>query len=109
MTSDGSEHRPEPAWCCRTSTGTVLHVWAQPGASRSGLASIHDGCLKIRIAAPPADGRANTEIIRFLANLLKVPRSAVTIQRGASSRRKIVSIANVDPTHVLRQLEAPGG
>lgn len=68
-------------------------MWIQPGAARSSLAGVHDGCLKLRIAAPPIDGRANDEVCAFLARRLDVPRSIIRIEQGESSRRKRVRLA----------------
>ena len=66
----------------------AVHV--VPRASKSEIIGEHDGALKIRLAAPPVDGAANRELIRFLAKLLRVPQNAVEIISGASSRRKVV-------------------
>lgn len=65
----------------------------------------HGDALKIRIAAPPADGAANDELIRFLAVRLRVPRSAIAITAGGSSRRKTVSITGIETAAALRVLE----
>ena len=74
----------------------ALHV--QPGAKRTEVAGVHgDGTqarLKIRLAAPPVDGKANAELVRFLAEAFGVPRSRVTLVRGATSRQKTVRIAS---------------
>lgn len=69
----------------------TLHV--QPGAKKSGVAGLHGDALKIRIAAPATDNKANAALIEFLAGVLGVPMSAVTIRKGATSRRKVVEIA----------------
>ena len=65
-----------------------------PRASRSEIVGLHDGALKIRIAAPPVEGAANNELVRFLAKKLSVPRSAVTLASEANSRSKTIRIAN---------------
>ncbi|MFM1989040.1 MAG: hypothetical protein RJA99_1997 [Pseudomonadota bacterium] len=84
---------PRPPWLsgARGDWSIALHV--QPGASRSTAAGDHDGCLKLRIAAPPVEGRANDALRAFVAARLGVPRSAVTIERGDASRRKRVRVA----------------
>ena len=81
-------HRYDPA--ARRLTLT-LHV--QPGARKSGIAGTHGDALKIRIAAPAADNKANAALIDFLSEMLAVPKSAITIRRGATGRRKVVEIA----------------
>lgn len=68
------------AWC--------LRIAAQPGAPRTEVVGEHDGCLKLRVAAPPIDGRANDEIVRFLAERLSVPKRSVRLVSGAGARRK---------------------
>lgn len=94
----------EPPWCRKAKSGVALDVWIQPGAARSEVAGIHDGRLKLRIAAPPTEGRANAEVIRFLATRLVVPKSAITINHGRSTRRKLVTIEEIDLSHVLQQI-----
>lgn len=68
----------------------TLHV--QPNARRSEIAGLHGDALKVRIAAPAADNKANAELIDFLSESLGIPKSAIVISRGATSRRKVVEI-----------------
>ena len=75
--------------------GVELALHIQPRASRSELAGVHGDALKIRLAAPPVDGEANEELVRFLAKLLGVAKSAVTIVAGGTGRRKRVRIEGV--------------
>jgi uncharacterized protein len=79
----------------------ALHV--QPGAKRSELAGMHGEALKVRLAAPPVDGKANAELIRFLADAFGVPQRNVGIVRGATSRTKVVRI--VAPTKRPREFD----
>lgn len=72
----------------------VLQCHIQPGAKRSELAGEHGERLKIRLQAPPVDGKANTELIRFLSKLFGVPRNAVSLESGELSRQKRVRISN---------------
>ena len=74
------------------SAALVLTIHAQPGAKRTEVAGVHGDALRIRLAAPPVDGKANAELLRFLAEAFGVPRRAVTLVRGESSRQKIVRI-----------------
>lgn len=71
----------------------VVHV--VPRARASEIAGRHGDAIRIRLAAPPVDGAANDELVRFLAERLGVPRSAVTIASGASARRKAVEVAGL--------------
>lgn len=69
------------------------------------MAGRHGDALKIRVAAPPAHGAANAELIRFLAARLGIPRTAIAITAGQSGRRKIVSITGLEAATALRILE----
>ncbi|NYI46797.1 hypothetical protein BJ993_003877 [Nocardioides aromaticivorans] len=83
--------RPEQG----STTTWLLSVRVQPGASRTGVAGPTgpEGAeLKVRLASPPVDGRANEELVRWLARELGVPRSAVTLVRGQTSRSKQLRI-----------------
>ena len=64
----------------------TLHI--QPGAKKTEFAGLHGDALKIRLAAPPVDGKANDALIKFVAETLKLPKSAVTLKSGQTSRRK---------------------
>ena len=75
-------------------TRRVLELHVQPGARRTQFAGLHDGRIKVRIAAPPADGRANEALTEFLATQFGVPRKNVSIEAGAASRRKRVLIVD---------------
>lgn len=83
---------------------TTLALHIQPRAKTTAVAGWHGDAVKIRIAAPPADGAANEDLVRFLAGRLGVPRSAVTITHGASGRRKTVTIEGLDREQVLEAL-----
>jgi uncharacterized protein (TIGR00251 family) len=63
-----------------------------PGASRTEIVGEHDGVLRVRVAAPPVDGAANTELLRALARAFKVPQSAVLITSGHNSKLKQLSV-----------------
>lgn len=95
---------PEGAWAKRTLQGWLLAVHAQPGAKRSEVAGLHGDALKVRVAAPPVEGRANAALIAFLADALGVPKKSVTVVKGETSRRKtvFVSAPQADPASLLR-------
>lgn len=63
-----------------------------------------EGSLKLRVAAPPVDGKANSEVCRYLARLLGLSPSRVEVVRGVSGRDKVVLIRNMDPDEVRRGL-----
>ena len=73
-------------------TAIVLTLHVQPGARRTEVAGTHGDSLKIRLGAPPVDGKANAELLRFLAEAFGVLRRDVTLVRGDASREKIVRV-----------------
>lgn len=75
--------------------GISFAVRVQPRASRSEVVGELDGALKLRLAAPPVDGEANEELIRFLAKLFDAPRQRVSIATGKASKNKLVRIEGV--------------
>ena len=68
----------------------TLHV--QPGAKRTEVVGVHGDALKVRLAAPPVEGRANDALVRFLAESFGVTLNQVTVLHGQASRRKLVRI-----------------
>jgi uncharacterized protein (TIGR00251 family) len=93
----------EAVWARRTADGWTLAVHVQPGAKRSEVAGLHGDRLKIRIAAPALDGRANEALVAFVAETLGIAKSRITIAKGAQSREKLLVFAgNCDPTVLLR-------
>jgi uncharacterized protein (TIGR00251 family) len=83
----------------------VLSLYIQPKSSRDRIAGLHDGALKMSITAPPVEGKANSRVIAFLARLLKVPKSAITIKSGQQSRKKRVAISGAAPENIREILE----
>ncbi len=71
----------------------VVHV--VPRAKRTEVAGRHGDAIKIKLKAPPVDGAANAELVRFVAERLGVPRSDVTITAGHTGRRKTLEIAGI--------------
>ena len=66
--------------------GVVLHLHVQPGARKTQVAGLHGDALKIRLAAPPVDGKANACLIAFLAAQLGIAKSAIRLLSGDTSR-----------------------
>ena len=79
-----------------TRSGVRLTVHVRPGAAESAITKPHGDAIGMRLAAPPVDGKANRELIEFVAERLGVSRRAVTLVAGESSRRKIVDVAGID-------------
>ena len=73
--------------------GVLLQLSVVPNAKRTEVDGLHDGALRVRLAAPPIDGRANEALVAWLAKSLGVARRDVELLRGESSRRKQVAVA----------------
>ena len=96
-------------WLREAADGSVvltLHI--QPGAKKTELVGLHGEAMKIRLAAPPVDGKANTALCAFLAEFCGVPKSAVTLISGETSRAKRVRVAGASAGAVAR-LRTLGG
>ncbi len=79
-------------WYRAEGAAILLTLHVQPGAKRSEVSGLHGDALKIRLAAPPIEGRANEALLRFIAELFEVPLRNVELLRGAQSRHKMVKI-----------------
>lgn len=72
--------------------GTLLRLAVVPNARKTAADGLHDGALRVRLAAPPVDGKANDALVAWLAGELGLPRRAVRLARGETARRKTVEI-----------------
>jgi uncharacterized protein (TIGR00251 family) len=87
----------------RTADGNVTFaVRVQPGAKREGVVGLYGDAVKIALTAPAVDGKANEALVRYLADLLNVPRLSIEIAAGHTSRSKVIRIAGI----TAPQLEA---
>ena len=85
-------------------SGCVINCLATPRASRNALTAWHDNRLKVALAAPPVDGEANKTLVKFMAEVLKVPKSAVSMAGGESSRRKVLAVSGISAAKVAEIL-----
>ncbi|MBT0959747.1 DUF167 domain-containing protein [Denitromonas iodatirespirans] len=84
-------------WLRADGTGAlVLSLHIQPNAKKTEFVGLHGEAMKLRLAAPPVDGKANAALIAFLADFCALPKSAVTLVSGQSSRAKRVRIDAAD-------------
>jgi uncharacterized protein len=82
----------------------TFRVRAQPRAAKTEIVGEYGGAVKLRIAAPPVDGKANDEMIRFFSKLFMIPNRSVEIVSGDSSRDKIVRLHNISLARVQEGL-----
>ena len=104
-----SPNRAKARLPCMDAVSTRLQLRVSPGANRAGVVGRYGQAWKVRVAAPPEDGRANDAVVRLLAETLSVPRDAVTLVAGQSSRDKIVELAGVDESLVEQRLSSAAG
>lgn len=83
----------------------IVNLHVQPGAKTSGFAGLHGDALRVRIAAPAVDDKANGALLDFLRRELDLPARAVTIKHGLHGRRKVLAIASDAPA-LIAKLEA---
>lgn len=81
----------------------TLHI--QPGAKKTELAGRHGDALKIRLAAPPVDGKANEALLRFVAETLQLSKSAVILKSGQTSRHKVLEVTGATAETVARLID----
>lgn len=91
-----------------TAQGAALEVTVQPRASKTELAGVHQGVLKLRLTAPPVEGEANRECLKFLAKLLDLPKSRLELIQGHKSRRKTILIRDITAKQLQGILEGVG-
>jgi uncharacterized protein (TIGR00251 family) len=90
-------------WYRRNGEVLTLTLHVQPGAKRTDVAGLHGEALKIRLAAPPIEGRANEALLKFIAEAFGVPLRQVELKQGGQSRHKVVAItgSKVEPESLL--------
>lgn len=81
-----------------------IPVHVQPNARRNEVLGFEDGVLRVRIAAPPVKGKANKELVDFLSKLLGVSKGSITIEKGLTSRRKVIAIYGLSQAKILQRL-----
>ena len=87
-----------------TAVGVTFAIKVQPRARKNAITGELGDALKLALTAPPLEGRANEACIEFLANLLDVPRSSVTIASGETSRNKVIRVAGMTADEIRRRI-----
>jgi uncharacterized protein (TIGR00251 family) len=93
-----------PSYVTAKGSGAILEVFVQPRAAKEGLVGLHGGALKIKVTAPPVDGRANEAVGSILARILEVPRSSVSVVSGSRGRHKRVEVTSMGAHEVASVL-----
>ena len=83
-----------------------IEIYVQPRASRTEIAGLHDGVIKIRVAASAVENAANLALIEFVAKRLGIAKRGVRIASGAASRRKVLEVDGVNPGEIADKLGA---
>lgn len=99
---------PLPSWLTPKEHGVVINIHAQPGAKRTAVVGLYGEKLKIAVACPPVDGKANATLIDFLKRQLRIPKSQIEIIAGETSRKKRIFIKNIDAQSCADTLSMQG-
>ena len=90
-------------WYKQENNSLIINVYVQPGAKRTEISGLHGEALKIRLASPPIDGRANDMLLKYIALLFNVPLRQVELKRGNKSRHKKIAIirSKIEPSLIV--------
>jgi uncharacterized protein (TIGR00251 family) len=91
-----------------TVAGATFSVRLHPRAKKNAITGMLGDALKLSLTAPPLEGRANDACIEFLAGVLKLPRSSITIAAGQASRNKLIRVAGLSAAEVKQRLRSAG-
>ncbi len=108
MNPGGNLLAADTPWMRVADDEVTIEVTARPGASRRGVISASGERLVVAVHSRPDKGKANDELIEYLAGELRVPRSALMMVRGATSRRKTIRIVTHEPAKVAVRLRQIG-
>jgi len=78
-----------------------IAVRVQPNAGRSEVLGFKNGCLRIKLAAPPEKGKANRELLSLLSDVLKISKSNIAIRRGTTSKTKVIGISGLSQEQLM--------
>ena len=94
---------PGPSWYRRNGETIMLTLHVQPGAKRSEIVGLHGDALKIRLSAPPVEGRANDALLKYIAEMFGVPLRNAELKQGGQTRHKVVAVtgSRIEPESLL--------
>ena len=93
------------SWLTEDRDGVIVNIHARPGAKKDAVCGLFDGKLKVALAAPPVDGKANAKLCAFLAKELGTAKSAASLVTGETSREKRIRIKGVSFEHAFAKLQ----
>lgn len=88
-----------------TKGGVRLHLFIQPKSSKNEVVGLHNGLLKIKLTAPPVDGKANEGLIKFLSDYFDIPKRDIVLVRGETGRTKTVELSGISEQLVKEKLK----
>ena len=86
-----------------------ISVRVHPNAKRNELVGLSEGVWQVKVAAPPAKGKANTELIALLSQVLGVGKSSLSIVKGHTSRSKVIAIDGITEEEIMKRLSSSSG
>jgi uncharacterized protein (TIGR00251 family) len=87
-----------------TEKQTKIMVQVHPNAGKNVVVRFNDNILQLKIAAPPVEGKANQELVKFLSKLLDIRKSDISIDKGTTGRRKIITIYGIEHDEIEKRL-----
>lgn len=90
-----------------TKGGVRLHLFIQPKSSKNEVVGPHNGEIKIKLTAPPVDGKANQCLIEFLADLFDIPKRDIILLKGETGRHKVVELKGLEAKKTREALKLP--
>lgn len=94
-----------PPWIRASKDGASIELFVRPGAAKDAVAGVHGTGLRVKVKAPPVEGRANRAVEELFADLLGLPRAAVRVVTGESSRHKTIRVSGMSPEDVTVRLD----
>lgn len=94
----------DSSWIHPGAGGTAITVHASPRSAADAVQGLHGDALKIRLHAPPVDGKANKTLIEFLSRKLNIPKASIILKSGANQRRKVIIITGLSKSEIERRL-----
>merc|ERR1719189_1418454 len=105
VSSIGVKKASSPLQLDKTGSSTLINIAAKPGARHSSITDYSEECVGVAIGAAAVGGAANKELVEYLANVLQVKKSAVSLEAGARGRIKLVRVAGLTPVQVEALLQ----